>query len=144
MNRTIFALAAFAPFAPLLLGAQTPDQSSFYLILNRDTILAERVERTPSQLKGEFVDRIRGGRVAYIATLTPDASITKMSALVYKGPADTVGDNATFTVTGDQISIQLGKAAPVTMPAVLGAMPIVNPSLGFIEQVVIRAKAMNA
>lgn len=124
-------------------SAQSPEQNAFYLISGKDTIIAERVTRTPGELRGEFLDRARGGRMEYVATLSADASITKLATHYYRGAADTVGDRATFEMAGDHVVAQMGAASPANVPSIAGALPIVNPSVAFLEQMVLRAKAIS-
>lgn len=131
-----------AVLAPAAVAAQASDASSFYLTRGNDTILVERMSRTTTELRGEFVDRVRGGTMRYVAELAPDASITKLSMHYYRSAQDTVGDTASFTVQGDTIAVRAGKAPPVLIPAAVGVLPIVNPSVAFLEQVILRAKAM--
>jgi alpha-beta hydrolase superfamily lysophospholipase len=128
---------------PAVLAAQAPEQNSFYLTHGTDTIIVERMSRTATELRGEFVDRARGGLMQYVATLTPDASISKLSIHYYRTADDNVGDTATFTIAGDHITAQMGSAAAVSIPAVDGALPIINPSVAFLEQLLLHAKAMH-
>ena len=141
-TRLIVAALAVAPHAHIA-SAQSADQNAFYLISGKDTIIAERVTRTPGELRGEFLDRARGGRMEYVATLTADASITKLATRYYRGAADTVGDRATFEMAGDHVVAQMGAASPANVPSIAGALPIVNPSVAFLEQIGLRAKAIS-
>jgi pimeloyl-ACP methyl ester carboxylesterase len=137
------ALALF--FAPAVALAQAAERNSFYLAVGKDTILAERVWRSATELRGEFVDRARGGRMEYVASLAPDGSITNATTRFLRPGGDTVGDRATFQIAGDQVLATMGSAtAPARIPSVVGALLVVNPSVAFLEQMILRAKAMNA
>lgn len=138
---TATALASL--LGPALAAAQAPEQTAFYLIRGKDTLIAERMSRTPTELRGEFADRVRGGVMQYVAALTPDSGISKLSTHYFRTADDKVGDTASFTINGDKIVVQLGAAAPVTIPGISGAIPIINPSVAFLEQVVMHAKAMH-
>ena len=141
MKRTMSALLTLLPVA---LAAQAPDRASYYLVVHAlggtDTVIAERVTRTPTELTGEFVDRTRGGRVSYSATLSANALVTRLETRV-RSATDTAAQTASFTIDGDSIVARMGSAAPAHVPAVTGALAIVNPSVAFIEQMVRRALA---
>jgi len=131
-----------------LLSAQAPlaipDRYSFYLTLGgEDTILTERVWRTAGELHGEFLDHRRGARLQYLATLNPDASIRTVGARTYRSPADT-GEIATFHIDGDQVVAELGNGQRARIPGAAGLMPVINPSVAFIEQIMLRVKATHA
>lgn len=120
-----------------------PDRYSFYLVLGADTIVDERVWRTPTELHGEFLDRRRGARLQYLAALTSNGSISTLATRSYRTAADT-GEIATFRVDSNSVAAELGNGQRARIPGAPGLMAIVNPAVGFIEQVVMHAKAMNA
>ena len=99
--RSMLAVAALIPALASLASGQAPERSSFYLLLGNDTLITERVTRTPTELRGEFVDRMRGGRMAYVATLAPDASITKRHTLPGRHRPSAEGD---VHIAGDRSS----------------------------------------
>ena len=71
----VFATALLAtPGLRAQAPLQIPDRYSFYLVRGADTVVVERVWRTPEELHGEFLARQRGGRLQYLATLRPDGS----------------------------------------------------------------------
>jgi dienelactone hydrolase len=120
-----------------------PDRYSFYLTLGgADTILTERVWRTANELHGEFLDHRRGARLQYLATLNPDASIRTVAARTYRSPSDT-GEVATFQIDSTQVVAELGNGQRARIPGAAGLMPVINPSIGFIEQIMLRVKAMH-
>ncbi len=122
--------------------SQEPDQSSFYLLLRGDTIFDERATRTVGRLTGEFRDRLRNVRVTYDATLNNLALVTHVDLRTYRSVGDTAGDPASFTFDGDSIVAKIGAGGPAKIPSIAGALAIVNPSVGFIEQIVMRARAI--
>jgi len=144
--KTRIALAALALSAGAA-PAQTAERASFYLVSRTpvhtlDTVIVERSSRTPSELSGEFLDRARGGRMAYVATLAPNGLITRLLMHYYRSPTDTAGAQSTFVIDGDSVMAQIGSAAPAHIPSATGALAIVNPSVAFMEQITIHARAM--
>jgi len=142
---------ALAALSALVLSAaassQTVERASFYLIAHTavgttDTAIVERSSRTPTELSGEFLDRARGGRLTYVATLAPNGLITHLVVHYYRVATDTVGDQSTFAVDGDSVIAQIGSLAPAHIPSIAGALAIVNPSVAFLEQATIHARAM--
>jgi pimeloyl-ACP methyl ester carboxylesterase len=128
-------------------SAQTPERASFYLISRTvvgttDTIIVERSVRTPAELSGEFLDRGRGGRMTYVATLAPSGLITKLVTRYYRSATDTAGDQSMFVIDGDSVVAQIGSASPAHIPSAMGALAVVNPSIAFMEQMTIHARAM--
>lgn len=129
------------------LGAQDADRASFYLVARTvvgttDTVIVERRTRTSGRLEGEFLDHTAGGRVTYAASVGTDGLITHVETRVYRTAADTVGDAGSVTVHGDSITLVRGSAAPVHVAGEPGTLVIVNPSVAFLEQMVVRAKAI--
>ena len=124
--------------------AQEPERNSFYLLLHGDTIFDERTTRTPTELSGEFRDRLRNVRVTYAATLNSSALITHVDLRTFRSVGDTAGAPASFTIDGDSIVAKIGAGAPAKIPSIAGALALVNPSVAFIEQVVLRAKALGS
>jgi dienelactone hydrolase len=128
-------------------SAQTVERASFYLISRTvigttDTVIIERSSRTPAELTGEFLDRGRGGRMAYTATLAPNGLITKLVTRYFRSATDTAGDQSTFVIGGDSVVAQIGSASPAHIPSTMGALALVNPSIAFMEQMLIHARAM--
>jgi hypothetical protein len=122
---------------------EAQEQTSFYLTNGKDTIFAERMTRTATDLRGEFIDRNRGARMSYLAALGPDGSITTLTTRYLRNAADTVGEMAMFKVSGDNILATMGSSATAaTIPAINGVQLVINPSVGFIEQLIVRAKML--
>lgn len=124
------------------LGAQVPDSASFRLMSGGDTVIDERVTRTANELRGEFADRVRGGRMTYEATLGPGGLVTRLAMRHYRSVSDTAGDRASFVIGGDSIIARMGRAAPAHLPGKAGVVAMINPSAAFIEQVIVRARAL--
>ena len=126
------------------LRAQEPERASFYLLLRGDTIFDEREARTPTELSGEFRDRLRNVRFTYTAALSTSALVTHIDLRTYRAIGDTAGEPASFTIGGDSVVAKIGANAPAKIPSATDAVAILNPSVAFIEQIVVRAKAMGA
>jgi dienelactone hydrolase len=127
--------------------AQDVERTSFYLVSHTaigttDTVIAERRTRTASQLSGELVDRTAGGRVVYTAQVGADGLITRLTTRSFRTAADTVGETNTFTLGGDSIVVVRGSATPAHVPGMPGTLVVINPSVAFLEQMVIRARKM--
>lgn len=136
MKRLVLALC-------LASSLEAQDQASFYLTTGRDTIFAERMTRTATDMRGEFIDRNRGVRMSYLAALAADGSITTLTTRYLRSAADTVGEMAMFKVSGDQILATMGSAtSAATIPAIAGVQLVINPSIGFLEQLIVRAKML--
>ncbi len=136
-------LAIAALLLPTLARAQQqPMHEGYYLISNADTIFAEQATRTPTTLDGEFVDRMRGSRVHYHATLGARGVIARLETRVFASSSDTIGGPASFTLAGDTVIVDAGHGA-VRVPAVNGVMLTLNPSAVFIEQMAIRARDLS-
>jgi hypothetical protein len=138
---TILLSTLAAATQPLQSQEPAPERASFYLLLHGDTIFEERENRTPTQLSGEFRDRLRNVRVTYDATLNSSALVTHINVRTFR-PGSEAGDPASFVIDGDSIVAKIGDAAPAKIPSVSGAVAVLNPGLGFIEQIVLRARAI--
>lgn len=127
----------------LSLLVQPAAAQTYYLIAGTDTIVAERITRTATGFSGELADRVRGSRITYTATVDARTKlITELTTRVFRSAVDTVGNTASFTIGGDSVIARMGTAAPAHVPAAPGTIPMLNPSVAFIEQVMMRARAM--
>ena len=107
--KALSMIGAIASVVPVLTGAQAaPERASFALLLRGDTIFDERVSRTPTEMRGEFRDRLRGARISYAATLDANGLITRLDARTFRTATDTAGEHATFVVT----RVMAGTASP--------------------------------
>lgn len=137
------AIGAIASILPVLCGAQAaPERASFALVLRGDTIFEERVSRTPTEMRGEFRDKLRGARVSYVATLDAKGVITRLDARSFVSAADTAGQRATFVVTPDSVTGSLNGAAPSRLKVDGNSLLLLNPAVAFIEQLVIHTRAL--
>ncbi|MEP6492489.1 MAG: alpha/beta fold hydrolase [bacterium] len=128
--------------APLVLRAQTaPERSGYYMLSGKDTIFAERSTRTATELSGEMLDRVRGSRITYRATLSPNGLVTQMETRIFATSGDTVGRKGTLHFEGDSVVADMGGGV-VRLSTLSGAMLFVNGSSAFMEQVVLHARAI--
>lgn len=144
-DRLITALALLPLVAlPASLAAQqpAPERASFHLLLRGDTIFDERSARTATELSGELRDRMRGGRISYRAALDSSDLVRRIDMRTVRAGGDTAGENASFVIGGDSLVAQIGAAAPAHLPSVNGALAIVNPSVAFMEQMVLRSRVL--
>ena len=79
---------------------------------------------------------------ANVATLAPRGLISQLDTRYYRTASDTAGDRAAFTIGGDSVIARMGNAAPAHLPATAGVMPLINPSIVFLEQLLVRARAI--
>ena len=124
--------------APGVVTAQQP--TTFVMLIGTDTLAIERVTRTANHLDGDFVSPTRGGRVHYAGTLAADGTMPKVETWAYRG-SDTTGVHATMQLQGDSMIVDLpGRTMRfATKP---GAIVYFNPSMGLLEQAVIRAHSL--
>ena len=136
----IIAALTVGPMA--LAAAQTPEIATFYLVVNSDTAVVERMTRLANTLQFQLYDTKRFGKVDFSADLLPSGLINSATASFFKTDRDTVplqrtdlrfaGDSAGFQTNGITHWLHTGK----------NAIPNVNPSSSLLEQLLIRAKQM--
>ncbi len=126
---------------PATLAAQQAPATGFYLLSGNDTLFAERSVRAPGQLSGDFTDRTRGSRIAYVATLAPNGLVTRLETRLFATSADTLGRRATFDFAGDSAVVDVGTGG-VAVKSGAGALAILNASPAFLEQTVAHARAI--
>jgi len=119
-------------------SAQQP--STFVMLMGNDTLAVERVTRTASRLDGDFSAPSRGARVRYVATLAADGTVPRFETWAYRG-TDTAGTHATMQLQGDSMVLEL-PGRTVRLPTKHGAIVYFNPSMGLLEQAVIRARTI--
>ncbi|HKW47300.1 MAG TPA: hypothetical protein VJN70_07640, partial [Gemmatimonadaceae bacterium] len=119
-------------------AAQQP--TTFVMLMGSDTLAVERVTRAANHLDGDFVSSSLGARVRYAAALNADGTMSRFETWAYRG-ADTVGTHATMQEQGDSMIVDLqGKTMRFGTKA--GAIVYFNPSMGLLEQALIRARTL--
>ena len=135
-------VAALSVSPAAIAAAQVLESATFYLVVNNDTVVVERMTRLPNRLQFQLYDTKRLGKVDLIAELLPSALVGNVDVSFFKADRDTVpiqqttvrfgGDSAGFQGGGATNWLHIGK----------NAIPTVNPSSSLLEQMLIRAKAM--
>jgi len=119
------------------LAADAPGSGGFYLVYGNDTLVAERYTRSPTQLEGQYLDRVRHVRVRYVASLAGDGSIRRLRTTSSRsGAADTVRD---IVATGDTMRVEENGVVR-RVGGAAGAQLILGPSGAMIEQLLVRAR----
>ena len=148
MNRTLLAAAglALALAAPAPAPAQLAPPYTFVMMLGKDTIVSEVVQRTATRLDVDMVDRTTGAHWRYAMDLRPDGTVPSMSNAYYRlAQGDTVPvQRAELAFTGDSVVVTIsGNVSRVERLATRpGVIPYINPSSAMIEQILHRARAM--
>ena len=119
-------------------SAQQP--TTFVMLMGSDTLAVERVTRTAGRLDGDFLSPSQGAHVRYAATLNADGTMSRFETWTYRG-ADTAGMHTTMQEQGDSMIVELqGKTMRFGTKA--GAIVYFNPSMGLLEQALIRARTL--
>lgn len=145
---SMMVAAASAVLAPPM-GAQLPvtsamqpEQATFVLLVNADTLVVEHSTRTATQLSGEIVIRGQGVRVVYHAVVAADATIPEIETAFYRGADTLPARRAQVEMRGDTALARVGTTVQALRTAA-GALPMpLNVSSAFLEQVVLRARAI--
>lgn len=136
----IRSLALAALVTMIARGAAAQQPSTFVMLMGSDTLATERVTRAANHLDGEFSSPTRGARVRYAATLNVDGTVSRMDTWAYHG-SDTSGVQATLQFQGDSVKIAL-QGRTMALATKAGAIPYFNPSMGLLEQAVLRARTV--
>lgn len=132
---------------PAAVRAQASSEYSMYLIHGTDTVMSERVARGPGALVGQFRDK-SGALVSYVALLDDSARIERLDiAAAPRGARPSfarlrfAGDTLLATNTTD--STKLGaEGATARIVVAHDALLQINPSVGFMEQILRRARVL--
>jgi alpha-beta hydrolase superfamily lysophospholipase len=155
----IAAALAIAALATPAARAQQPaarqptgpgERYSLYLLRGADTVVAERVTRGPGALVGAFTDPT-GATVTYAAQLDDDARIVQLD--ISAAPRGSTPHHASFWFAGDTLLFTQAASAQAAhlhdtsaarrVPVASGALLQQNPSVAFMEQIVMRAQALS-
>jgi uncharacterized protein len=131
-----FVLSVLA--LPRAASAQQP--TTFVMLMGNDTLAVERVTRSANHLDGDFVSPVRGGRIRYAGTLAPDGTMSHFETWAYRG-SDTTGTHATMRQQGDSMVVEL-QGRTLHFPTKPGAIVYFNPSMGLLEQAILRARSL--
>jgi dienelactone hydrolase len=120
-------------------GGQQP--TTFVMLMGNDTLALERVTRTPGHLEGEFTSPARGVRVRYAGTTAADGTMPHFETWAYRSASDTAGVHATMQLQGDSMIVDL-PGRTMRFASKPGAIVYFNPSMGLVEQSVLRAQSL--
>lgn len=146
MTRT--SLAALGLLAAFAAGARAQGGGSytFRMILGRDTLSSEVVQRAADFAHVDLVDKSTGVRWVMSMSLGPDGRVPAIHNAIYRlAQHDTVPfQTADLTFGGDSVAVVIGGNVSRTerLATRAGAVPYVNPSFAMIEQALFRARAM--
>ena len=140
--RAAMIAACFMTPPLAIAAAQVTEAATFYLVVNADTAVVERMTRLPNHLQFQLYDAKRFGKVDFSAELLSSGLANVVDISFFKSDRDSmplqhtlvrfVGDSAGFETAGAVHWVHVGK----------NAIPNVNPSSSLLEQMLIRAKAM--
>lgn len=134
---------ALALALPLAAGAQQPVRATFYLIVAKDTVTVERVERGPSQLRFELFDRKSRSRVVFTGRLGPDGLMPSATQEIFTSPAADAAAALTVRARFDGDSVGVDRGGAMNWVRVgPGALPGMNVSAALLEQSLLRARAI--
>ena len=143
-SRLVALCALVAGGRALAAQSSAPVRSTYYMVLGADTIGVERFTRTPQRLEGEFLDKARGMRVRYAASLANDGGITSAETWLYRGTDDTTAlQHARLRLQADSVIVEFPNGAPTQRIATQrGALVYISPSFALLEQALFRAKVI--
>jgi alpha-beta hydrolase superfamily lysophospholipase len=136
--------------APALAPAvAAPERGGFVLLVGADTFAVEHVTRTADGFDGELYVRAQRQRVAYTAGVAPDGRVHRVQVYQWApgAPADARPAATVQYRFADDTLVVAGSAGSVRaqrLPLPQGALPWVNPSLAFAEQLTRRARRLGA
>lgn len=124
----IFGLtAALAPRA----RAQGAEEYTFRMLLGRDTLTSEVVQRTLTRVDVDLMDRSTGAHWRYSMSLAPDGGVSAVHNAFYRmAQGDTVPfQTATLTFDRDSVRVVIGGNVSRTQVIATrpGALPYINP-----------------
>ncbi len=146
MNRT--SLAALGLIVTLAAGAraQSGGPYTFHMVIGRDTLTSEVVERSGDFLHIDMVDKTTGAHVVTSMSLGPDGSVPAMHNSFYRlnQPSPEPLQAADFTFARDSVTVVISGNVSRTehLATQRGAVPYINPSFATMEQALFRARAM--
>lgn len=157
MSRTTRAMPAAlcqaALFAAMLPAGLRAQQTAALVLLQGttgDTVAIERFTRSADRLDSELLVHALGARITFSATLAPDGSVSRLENAFRPAGADRdapAAQTAVFTFRGDSAIAEItagGRTVTQRLTSRAGAIPFINPSFVLMEQVVRRARAIDA
>ncbi len=144
MRRLAAAVFLLATLLPT--GARAQTSHSYLVRLGRDTLSLERVTRTPTQVRGEFVVRTpRSLHRTYVMELAADSTVRRfeMVTRVLGAAVPARESRASIDFLGDSalVTTPRGDSSMTTrVPAGRGAVPSLNGVMGVMDQLAQQAR----
>ena len=144
----VVALALCAGAARAQLTSLATERTNYVLLLGKDTLGLERVQRTPGRFEGELMVKVGGVRVRYDGDVDATGLVTRVRLLSSRlNTTDTsVYQVAEMWFAGDSMRADITPRGGTTVhqarPIARGALPYLNPSGFFLELAVRRALVM--
>ena len=146
MIRSSMTAAGLALILAGSASAQGAVPYTFRMVVGRDTLSSEVVQRWATRLDVDMIDKSTGAHWQYGMTLAPDGRVSAMSNAYYRlAKDDTVPfQRADLAFAAESVTVTIsGNVSRVEhLPTQAGAIPYINPSFAMIEQAVRRARAM--
>lgn len=136
--------------APGLVQAQQPSPAFVLLQGTGDTLAVERFTRSAERLEAEMLVRAAGARISFTAMLGAGAAVSRLEQAFRPAGADRrapPAQSAVITFAGDSAIAEItggGRTVTQRLGSKSGAIPFLNPSFALVEQIVLRARALDA
>ena len=145
-RKTVLVVIAFVMAMPFSSRAQTAtDRGAFVIVQRGDTAAIERFVRTPDSIAVELAIKMQG-RFVYVAHITPDLSIDRMTIQYFmpNAPADAPpAQTALLTEKGDSVIAEVGSGAQKQtqrLKTTTGAVMLPPASLTAAEQLMMKMR----
>lgn len=139
--RSLSYCAAVATVLALPAAARA-QASTFVMQRNGDTLGIERVTRTPGRVDGEFLDRLQGVRIRYVAAVGDSATMSRFEIWISRGTDTSVLNHAVLYEQGDTMLVEQGGGRTQRIATKPHAMVYINPAPSLLEQALMRARAI--
>lgn len=151
MSRKLIAAAlmSLCVGAPAAAQAQAARLDALVVLVGADTFAVENLTRTADRLQGELTGRAIG-RTLYTAVLGPGGSVASLEIEAWQPgvPAERAQvQRIRVALQGDSAIVEVSTPAGAQTQRIgttAGALPYLNPSFGLVEQVLLRARAVDA
>lgn len=146
-GRTLLALLAAGPLAG---AAAAPAQDAVRvrrvaLVVGRDTIALERVTRAPGRLEGELLNLLLDQHWHYTASLAPTGLVLALTHSFRLGSDPAAAPprhEVRLAFEGSGVTVAATSGPTVHFGAGLGALPYLSPSVGLVELLEQRRRAL--
>lgn len=140
--RKLVASVAILPIAIAAGRSQQPERATFYVIRAADTVAIEHMERSAATLSSTLRIPAMGARSEIKAQLGANGLVSSATMKMFLAERDTVPTtDVAVRFLGDSIGVTQSQVTNWVRVGA-GALPNTNPSGAFIEQMLIRARAL--